>query len=1055
MKKGVFIFVILSLLSFGLARAQKPSDPRLVLNPEGHTSSVFDIMLTPDKKTLISVSLDKTIRFWDTQTGKLTKTLRCHIGDDMEGQIYAGDISPDGRYLAIGGYFGPTFSTRDEDKIKSGEIRLIDLHGSDKITVLKGHTSGINALRFSHDGSFLTSAANDSTIRLWDHKNLRTINVLSGHQSTIQEISISGDDRTIVSSGNDGNLRIWWADRYGSFSARNYKEITCHKGASFYTAISPDGKYIVTAGTDNYLKLYNSNGDFIKLIDDFKHSLYTVSFSPDSKKIVVGGYWGFQSVVYEIPSGKVICRFTKHFDSVASSLFYNDSIVYTAELGNMSIRSFNIYNPDEATEITGKGRWGWAVAFGQHDYKIAYSNTINASEALRSSGNEPIYSHNPEYTPLEKSFDFRSFTLTTHPPKEEHYRRSITSFNGIKPEKTSEYTLAHGRDTIVKYSYYDRGTLDCYTYTEDGQLIVGGVSSLILYNKERKYIKEFIGHEAEVEGVSISHDNKLLASAAIDHTIKLWDIDRKGKKAISLEEFHDMQVRYYGSEEELQSVMEYNNLTLESYYAYYIKEVDKPLVTFFPTHDNEWICWAPDYYYTCSKNGRKYIGFHVNNERDELAAYYPFEQFDLKLNRPDIVLKRIDPTQTDLIYAYHQAYKKRLKRMNFTEDMFSDDWHIPTVTIPEKQQLPATTKEKSFSLKINANDEKYLLDRVNIWVNDVPIYGLNGIDLRSDKTTSFNKSIELELSNGVNKIQVSVINQKGAESLKETIHIHYIGIQHKPNLYLITVGTSTYQDDKWNLKYAAKDAQDILSLFVNNQQDAYNNIYQHTLINEQVTRENVLNLKKKLMESHVDDLVIIFVAGHGLLDEQMDYYIATHDMDFNNPATKGLAYNALENMLDGIPARKKLMLIDACHSGEVDKEGELTLAHNYEEKGKVVFRSGVDQSNLKVKSDLNQKNAFELMKEMFTDLQRGTGATIISSSGGGEFSLEGSAWNNGVFTASLIDALTSGNADIDKDGKVLVSELRYYVTESVIQLTNGLQNPTFRHENIDFDFSVW
>ena len=49
---------------------------------------------------------------------------------------------------------------------------------------------------------------------------------------------------------------------------------------------------------------------------------------------------------------------------------------------------------------------------------------------------------------------------------------------------------------------------------------------------------------------------------------------------------------------------------------------------------------------------------------------YPSEeQFDHELNRPDVVVETLGCGSPELVKAYHQAYKKRLRKMNFTEEM--------------------------------------------------------------------------------------------------------------------------------------------------------------------------------------------------------------------------------------------------------------------------------------------------------------------------------------------------------------------------------------------------
>ncbi|MBK6524512.1 MAG: caspase family protein [Crocinitomicaceae bacterium] len=111
------------------------------------------------------------------------------------------------------------------------------------------------------------------------------------------------------------------------------------------------------------------------------------------------------------------------------------------------------------------------------------------------------------------------------------------------------------------------------------------------------------------------------------------------------------------------------------------------------------------------------------------------------------------------------------------------------------------------------------------------------------------------------------------------------------------------------------------------------------LTNEQVTRENLVGLKDFLSQANRDDVVIFFIAGHGVLDKTLDYYYCTYNMDFRNPEKYGITYAELEVLFDGIQAIRKLLIMDTCHSGELDKDDMEEIAIADTEDGDITFRS--------------------------------------------------------------------------------------------------------------------
>ncbi|MBC7865537.1 MAG: caspase family protein, partial [Bacteroidia bacterium] len=231
----------------------------------------------------------------------------------------------------------------------------------------------------------------------------------------------------------------------------------------------------------------------------------------------------------------------------------------------------------------------------------------------------------------------------------------------------------------------------------------------------------------------------------------------------------------------------------------------------------------------------------------------------------------------------------------------------------------------------------------------------------------------------------------------------------------------------------------------------YKNIFTKTFKDGDVTKENFETIKEFLKNTNVDDVVLVFIAGHGVLDDKFDYYYCTADIDFDNPSARGLSYENIESVFNGIKAVRKLLFMDTCHSGELDKD-EVEKTKTVE-KGDVAFRAVGD--GVRKKEGFGMENSVQLMENLFSNIKKGTGTTVISSAGGAEYAMESDIWKNGLFTFCLLKGLSEKSADNNGDKEISISEIQKYVKEQVSELSKGKQVPTARTENLTLDYRVW
>lgn len=224
-----------------------------------------------------------------------------------------------------------------------------------------------------------------------------------------------------------------------------------------------------------------------------------------------------------------------------------------------------------------------------------------------------------------------------------------------------------------------------------------------------------------------------------------------------------------------------------------------------------------------------------------------------------------------------------------------------------------------------------------------------------------------------------------------------------PQVWAVVIGVSSYEHMQ-TLKYSDDDAYKIYAFLKSPQGGSLKDSNIKVLVDDSATRENILGeLSRTFSKAGPNDLVMMYFSGHGLKGSFLPIdYDGTNNKVFHHEITE---------ILENSPAKFKLCMADACHSGGL-----------YTEKG----ATGV---------------AFESYYKSLA--QSKPGMALIMSSKSEETSLESNNLRQGVFSHFLLRGL-KGEADNNKDKSVVLKELFDYIAHNVKEYTSKRQSPIIR-----------
>jgi len=243
-----------------------------------------------------------------------------------------------------------------------------------------------------------------------------------------------------------------------------------------------------------------------------------------------------------------------------------------------------------------------------------------------------------------------------------------------------------------------------------------------------------------------------------------------------------------------------------------------------------------------------------------------------------------------------------------------------------------------------------------------------------------------------------------------------------PKIYAVVIGVSQYQQPELNLQFADDDAKLYYDFLKSPQGGALPDDRITLLLNEKATRANIIKaLNTQFKNSFDDDLVIVYIASHGMPSAETDkLYFLGADTDKHNLEGTGIAQTDIIDAIRKCRAQKKIWIADACHSGAIRMDAAIAGLRGTQEAAQA------SMVNRLLKSVATAQN----------------GMVVLTASSSSEPSQEGERWGggHGVFTHYLVDGL-KGAADENKNGIVDVREVFEYVRIKVSNDTDRKQYP--------------
>ncbi|KAL1920493.1 uncharacterized protein VTP21DRAFT_870 [Calcarisporiella thermophila] len=216
-----------------------------------HTGSI--LCLQYDDELMISGSSDSTCVLWSMKTLKPLQRLTGHTGGVL-------DLCMNERWIATSS--------------KDGTVRVWDRVEKVCLRVLRGHSRPVNAVRMH--GNRIVSASGDGIAKLWCLESGKTLATFRGHSRGLACVLFDG--QRIITGGNDRCVKIWSVDGSCLLTLEGHTDLV--RSMHLY------GRYLVTGSYDQTIRVWDLEWGMCVLCFEDIHTSWVFDVKCDARRII-------------------------------------------------------------------------------------------------------------------------------------------------------------------------------------------------------------------------------------------------------------------------------------------------------------------------------------------------------------------------------------------------------------------------------------------------------------------------------------------------------------------------------------------------------------------------------------------------------------------------------------------------------------------------------------------------------------------------------------------------------------------------------------------------